>query len=455
MRNFFKARYDDRGAKDEGSNLPDARPNKFVANPQDADSFARTFFDDENENLEESSRDIYKEALFGQYYAHLIDGAVFKIEEHNRELTKDEERQYNKMCDAARRDEMDSVMKHGAVRPVEKAQVIHCGKPMTSRLVYTWKKKDGKWIAKCRYCIRGFLDPQVNTLVAAAATASTISQRPVCSYAVNHAMKVVSLDVATAFLQGLTFQELNKSGKEAHREAYADPPPGLMEEMQKWYPEVFKEVRHVLPYAITMDLIKGVYGLKDAPRLWRENVHRFMMGLGFYQSRYDEYLYLKKQFKGAKVNRALITVHVDDFECAGKDVGLEWFEEKVREKFGAPKRQEKSFRHCGVDYWQSSDCTKMIHYQIEFVEQVELFPVTKEGRKSLESPLTQEENSCFRSIIGGCQWLARTRGDGVAETNRLQSKTGAPVVKDLIDANVLLRKMKDTKNESVLLFKKQ
>ena len=45
---------------------------------------------------------------------------------------------------------------------------------------------------------------------------------------------------------------------------------------------------------ITLQAIKGVYGLGDAPRLWRERFHEWMIKNGFNQSKYDECFYSKK-----------------------------------------------------------------------------------------------------------------------------------------------------------------
>lgn len=458
---YYENFFDDRGfkgvnnAEDQMKENPKIGTQKFVADPMDADSFIKRFFDDETEHLQEELHRLQEDVRLGCYYTHLVDSSVFKVDDMNRELTKEEQKKHKSMCDVARKSEVASLMEHKSMVPVEKAKVIHCGKPMTSRLVYTWKLKDGKWTVKCRYCIRGFLDPQINSLIASAATASAISHRLVCSYAVNHLMKVVSLDVSTAFLQGLTFSELNERGQETARHAYADTPPGLMDEMYSWFPELFEGVAHLLEMAVTMELKKGVYGLKDAPRLWREEVHKFLTGLGMTQSRYCECTYFRKLFKGAKANRLIVAVHVDDFECTGKDADLKWFEGEVTARFGAPKKQQWSFRHCGVDYEQSKERDVITHSQVEFVEKIPFMKVTKERRKNLDSPLTAEEWSGFRSILGGGQWAARTRGDAIAEVNRLQSKTAAPTVRDLVDANIMLRKMKDTAKESYVSFKRQ
>ena len=106
---------------------------------------------------------------------------------------------------------------------------------MSSRWVLTWKEKDGEWIVKARLVFRGFLDPQVNQLYTASATASAASHRQLCSKGVNEKWQIISIDISTAFIQGITFKDLNSKSYEGrrltavHREVYFDFPPGPVE----------------------------------------------------------------------------------------------------------------------------------------------------------------------------------------------------------------------------------
>ena len=112
-------------------------------------------------------------------------------------------------------------MKYDAMQPVKKNQCQT--KPITSRWVLTWKIIDGKKDVKARLVIKGFMDPQLNQIVTASATASALSHRMLASYAVNHGLQVVSYDVSQAFLQGLLLKDLEKRG-EIKRSVFFDPP---------------------------------------------------------------------------------------------------------------------------------------------------------------------------------------------------------------------------------------
>ena len=75
-------------------------------------------------------------------------------------------------------------MKHDAMGCVKK---VDCStKSIASRWVLTWKMIDGQLDVKARPVIKGFLDPQLNQIITASATASALSHRMLASYAVNH-----------------------------------------------------------------------------------------------------------------------------------------------------------------------------------------------------------------------------------------------------------------------------
>eukprot|EP00959_Pyramimonas_sp_CCMP1952_P090509 1894781-Pyramimonas_sp.AAC.1 len=81
---------------------------------------------------------------------------------------------------------------------------------MDSRWVIRWKKQpDGKLAVKARLCIKGFKDLQQDRLDTFSATASRQSQRIVNFIAASRPKWVLwSCDVGSAFLKGLTFQDV-------------------------------------------------------------------------------------------------------------------------------------------------------------------------------------------------------------------------------------------------------
>ena len=74
-------------------------------------------------------------------------------------------------------------------------------------------------------------------------------------------------------------------------------------------------------------LLKAMYGTRDAPQVWYEEVRKLMIGLGFVQSFINPCLY----YHEGRMLRVL--VHVDDFLCTGSESNLNWLREKMAEKF--------------------------------------------------------------------------------------------------------------------------
>ena len=122
----------------------------------------------------------------------------------------------------AKRKELKGIFAYDAAVPVKRSN-CHDSKPISSRWVLTWKIIDSKLDVKARVVIKGFLDPQLNEIVTAAATASALSHRMLGSYAVNNDMKIVSYDISQAFLQCIMFKDIEKRG-EQKRTVHFDPP---------------------------------------------------------------------------------------------------------------------------------------------------------------------------------------------------------------------------------------
>ena len=137
---------------------------------------------------------------------------------------------------------------------------------------------------RARLVIKGVMDPRLNQIVTASATASALSYRMLGTYAVNHGLQVVSYDVSQALLQGLLLKDLEKRG-EIKRTVFFDPPEDAWGILYESLPEKFSMLNDVWSTKeVTLQAVKGVYGLGDAPRLWRERFHEWMMDNGFTQS---------------------------------------------------------------------------------------------------------------------------------------------------------------------------
>ena len=94
---------------------------------------------------------------------------------------------------------------------------------LSSRWVLKWKLVEGVRLVKARLTVRGFEDMAEN-LSTFASTASRWGQRVVSVIATQMSWPLFLADVSTAFLQGLTFEELAKLNGGQVREVCFQPP---------------------------------------------------------------------------------------------------------------------------------------------------------------------------------------------------------------------------------------
>ena len=84
-------------------------------------------------------------------------------------------------------------------------------------------------------------------------------------------------------------------------------------------------------------------------------------------------------------------MHVDDCEVCGDPRELHKFEQSLEKEFGSVKEQIWNFRHCGIEYKQSKDLTRLQHSQCECINAMKYYPLGKERGKQVASPLNAQE----------------------------------------------------------------
>jgi hypothetical protein len=107
------------------------------------------------------------------------------------------------------------------------------------------------------------------------------------------------MDVDTAFLYGLLPAD--------DLPVYIDVPHG--------YP-VPDELKHIPVNQLVCRAIKGIYGLKQSPRLWNANIHATMIRLGFIQFPSEPCMYSK----GTEGKEIFVAIYVDDLVIATADM---------------------------------------------------------------------------------------------------------------------------------------
>lgn len=274
-------------------------------------------------------------------------------------------------------------------------------KSMTSKWVHTWKKKPltGERYIHARLCLRGFQDVQAALLAVMAAVAMMMSHRIFAGVATQARRKLGSKDISGAFLQGISFDELSKDAREMLREVYF-----MLPSLEDWqllaqvdgvaYGLLFLHYLHEL----ILQALKGAYGLKDAPRLWRKRLHQWLLAKGFVQSVWDECIYhLYPGWAMERSRRALASVkaksldqlieeerqrppqptidatapladlsvntHVDDLSHVGTPQAEEWFTRELDKEFGQTKSQEWDYPHVGSTVQQKKSRDEIFVHQ--------------------------------------------------------------------------------------------
>ena len=340
-------------------------------------------------------------------------------------LTKQEEHQFAEMVKEASLAELKSWVDLDTMQtiPLHQAKNI-----IDSRWVLKWKNKDGKRIIKARLVIRGFKDNQFN-METSSGTASRWSQRLICSTASTHKWDMMSADVGTAFLQGLTFEKMAKLTGEPLREVCIKMPLATCNLLKQ-----FPQFKHFNPLTMALKLIKPVYGLKGAPRAWRLMLDKILAELGGSKMVVDRQIYM--WFHNDKLVM-LASTHVDDLKVTGEASWMSWLLLKIEEYVGklTVKYAQEGFDHCGIHHKQLADKTITMD-QNAYVAALKPIPLPK--THDPEADASETLHGAYMTLLGGLGWVTLTRYDVSIFICCLQRFNKKPKMRHLQNANKLL-----------------
>jgi hypothetical protein len=145
--------------------------------------------------------------------------------------------------------------------------------------------------AKSRLVVPGHKDPDLGEFRTDSPTTSTLAVQVAVSIAVSKSWPGETFDVSTAFL----------SGKETSRQVYVRAPTeGL--------PAAEGE-KSVRPRGL-LEILKGAYGLAEAPRLWYLRARELLAKCGFEELRVCRSVFCLRN--ASKELCGIVTLHVDD-----------------------------------------------------------------------------------------------------------------------------------------------
>jgi hypothetical protein len=242
-------------------------------------------------------------------------------------------------------------------------------------------KEEGELMAKSRIVTPGDVDPDGDLPIedggfrTDAPTCPQVGFHLLCSQAVLKKRRLGSFDCKTAFL----------TGKDHDRDIYCRPP---------------KEGLPGVEPGSLLKIVKGTYGLREAPRLWYLRAQEVLKEAGFEELQCGRACYcLYDRSQKEPVNVGMLVLHVDDACFAGEGPIWEKAMQHLRKKFIIGTEEYDDFTFLGRRVVQKKDFSIEID-QHDYVKALTRVAVTKERRAKHNERLVAKEEHDYRSIVG-------------------------------------------------------
>ena len=267
------------------------------------------------------------------FHCDIYDGRFYRVDEVTDNLSHSEMLEHEAEIVEADGKEIAQFLQFG-VWELAAREPSH--KPISCTWVRKWKRttrdKDGNWLRKIksRLCVRGFLDPQKSVLSKHSSTATRLSQKLLVSIAALNSWDIESWDVSSAFLQGISFDEItsvaNALGVPSPlvvRMVVIDVPGNVWHHLEKlgFLPRGMSAAEAQKKFVLR--LIKPMYGLNDAPKLWQLSLHyHLQIVMKARVSHHDENFHYWRSADGKHLT-GVATTHVDDTNNAATASNLQ------------------------------------------------------------------------------------------------------------------------------------
>ena len=258
--------------------------------------------------------------------------------------------------------------------------------------------------------------------------------RTLLTIAGQKGMVVKHFDAKTAFLNGKLKERI-----------YMSQPEGYIEGNQE----------------DTCRLIKGIYGLKQAAKVWHDQLSDYIKEYGFMQSVADPCLYIKVDGD----NIVYLIVYVDDFLIAAKDIkSINEVADFLSKKFQLKDLGILSY-YLGMEIRRNADgifCIKQSTYIQSILNRFGL-----QDAKISRTPLDQgylkirqdnepmPDSERYQQLIGSLLYLAvNSRPDIAASVTILSQYNRSPTKADWNEAKRIARYLKGTSDYELRLGEK-
>ena len=356
-------------------------------------------------------------------------------------LTKQEK----EIFDSAKVLEINNLVNSNAIQIVtDAAELSKIYKDFPHRIMpsrFILVKKAGEvgedWKAKARWILLGHKDPDALELERYAPTPSSTTIMLCFQIIASMKFRMFIMDVSAAFGQSDPYE------REQGPLFASMPPTGI-----PGYP------RDALIRVQT-----AVYGLVNAPAIWRKTVRRILLELGYLESVFDPCLYYLKPLKNEFVLderysvAGIVLLDVDDF-CQGGNARHEGLMNELRTKLKFGKWREVyegSADYIGRTLKQTKDFEIQVSMQRYIEEKLKPVNLPKDRLKQKDSALNQQEVTWLRGVGGSLLWVGKEgRPDvGAACAMAMSWSSNGPTVDHILAANKTVAELKKTPGQGI------
>ena len=285
--------------------------------------------------------------------------------------------------------------------------------------------------ASSRLVVPGFRDRSnlEGSLRRDAPTGSRLAQHFLFSIAAFHTFwNVISADVKSAFLKGDPYM---------NRELY----------LTSTNPKVSPPLP--LQQGQLCRVLKGIFGLADAPREWWLRLSRCLQEHGWSRTLVDGAMWIlwgpTSSSSDVRPIEGLIVAHVDDLLLIAGSPIAEKSLAAVGQELGFGSQDMNDFVWCGKRIRRAEDGTVRLS-MVEYHENLKEIYLPRHRKSDPTSPLDAHETRQLRAVLGSLQWLvAQLRFDMSFGVSTLQG-TNPPRVSTILKANSLVQEFKRTGN---------
>ena len=285
--------------------------------------------------------------------------------------------------------------------------------------------EQGHLIAKSRIVAPGHEDPGLGEFRTDAPTTDPLAVNLTKTVAVSLQWEVWIFDVETAFL----------SGKETDREIYVRAPKeGLPSTEYAGY---------VPPFAL-LKVLKSIYGLTEAPRLWYLMAREVFEKCGYVELKMSKSTFVLVDEHG--LTQSICNLHVDDGFLIGNPAAKEFQDafSKIKGNFNVKEwidLKTKDHKYLGVITKVNPDGS-ITESMEKYIQEIKSIPVKRGDPDS--RALEAKEVKAFRSLVMQLRWPAQKLLTQVLYgVSYLAQKVNEATVAHVKEANRLLKLAKE------------